>query len=503
MVASEAHPFSKTGGLADVSTSLARALGRLGHQVAVFTPRYRGAAPGLEGNGQTVRAYVAEHWFEAQLIEVPIGPGARAMLVDCPPLYDRAGLYTENNVDYMDNPTRFAFLSIVALEWAAASPMPPAVFHAHDWQAGLLPVYARRFGPEAVRADTAIVLGDAPSVFTIHNLAYQGIFDKSWAPRLGLRWDDFSVGGFEFWDHLSFLKAGLMFADALTTVSPTYAKEIQQPEYGYGFDGVIRARAGALVGILNGIDVDEWDPAHDRHLPKPFDAQSLDGKREAKRALLEAFGLPADDAAMGRPIVGLVSRQVEQKGLDLIEATAVELPRIDATFTVVGSGEPRFERMWQALAEEYPDRIGAFIGFDERRAHLVEAGADIFLMPSRFEPCGLNQMYSMRYGTVPVVRAVGGLVDTVRPYNNRNGQGTGFVFSDYSPLALLDALRRALDVYRQPRAWRRLQLNGMKRDFSWDRSAAEYVKVYKRVISARRKSGRGSVSRIATPAPGI
>jgi starch synthase len=508
MLASEGQPFSKTGGLADVSTSLSRALGRLGHRVTLVTPLYRGTEIPMAGRrAETVRAYVAETWFEAQLIEVPLGAGARAMLVDCPPLYDRAGLYAENNVDYMDNATRFAFLSIAALEWSIAQPTPPSVFHAHDWQAGLLPVYTRQRtqypvpeGPDGGRQPAA---GAVPTVFTIHNLAYQGIFDKSWVPRLGLRWADFTVGGFEFWDRLSFLKAGITFSDVLTTVSPTYALEIQRPEYGYGFDGVMRARGDALVGILNGIDVDEWDPMRDPHLPAPFDAQTLDGKRAAKRALLELFGLPTDDAAMARPVVGMVSRQVEQKGFDLIEALAGELPRLEATFTVVGSGEPRFEQMWQSLAASHANRIGAFMGFDERRAHLVEAGADVFLMPSRFEPCGLNQMYSMRYGTVPVVRAVGGLVDTVRPYDRRNGQGTGFLFSDYSPAALLDALARALAVYRQPRAWRRLQVNGMKKDFSWDRSAAEYVKVYKRVIAARRKSGVRAVSGIPPRAPGI
>ena len=494
-----------------MSTSLSRALGRLGHQVTLFTPRYRSVEiPGSARRSDPFRAYVADDWFDAQLIEVPIGPDVRVMLVDCPALYDRAGIYTENNIDYPDNATRFAFLSIAALEWSTAQPTLPSVFHAHDWQSGLLPVYARHYAPAPSTPHSASALRTPhratrtiPCVFTIHNLAYQGIFDKSWVPRLGLRWDDFSVRGFEFWDHLSFLKSGLMLSDALTTVSPTYAKEIQRPEYGYGFEGVMRSRADVLVGILNGIDVDEWNPATDRHIPRPFDAQTLDGKRDAKRALLELFGLPADDAAMARPVVGMVSRQVEQKGLDLVEAVALELPRLDAAFTVVGSGDPRYERMWRALANAFPDRIAAFVGFDERRAHLVEAGADLFLMPSRFEPCGLNQMYSMRYGTVPVVRAVGGLVDTVRPYNSKTGQGTGFLFSDYSPAALLDALQRALDGYRQPRAWQRLQQNGMKKDFSWDCSAAEYVKVYKRVIAARRKSGTKVAPRIQSTGPGI
>ena len=478
MVSSEAQPFSKTGGLADVTTSLSRALGRLGQEVTVFTPRYRGVEGGT-GAPLRIRGFVSERWFEAHLHEVPIGPGARVMLVDCPPLYDRAGIYNENGVDYVDNPTRFAFLSIAALEWAATQRAAPSIFHGHDWQAGLLAAYGRAI----------------PSVFTIHNLAYQGVFDKAWVPRLGLNWQDFSVGGFEFWDHLSFLKAGVMFSDLLTTVSPTYAEEIQRSEYGYGFEGVMRLRADALVGILNGIEVDEWDPARDRFLPTPFDAENLDAKTDSKRALLQQFGLPSDAAALKRPVIGMVSRLVDQKGLDLIEALSAELPRLDAAFTIVGSGDPRYESMWHSLSAAFPDRISAFIGFNEARAHLVEGGADMFLMPSRFEPCGLNQMYSMRYGTVPIVRAVGGLVDSVRPYNPKNGQGTGFLFSDYSPAALRDAILRAIAGYHQPRSWRRLQINGMKKDFSWDRSAAEYLKVYKRVIAARRKTGSSGVSR--------
>jgi starch synthase len=485
MVASEAYPFSKTGGLADVATALTTALGRLGHRVTLVTPRYRGVAAGeIVGS---VRANVANRWFDADLHAVSLGENARALLVDCPPLYDRPGIYAENNIDYVDNALRFAFLSIAAIEWAATEPEPFSVLHAHDWQVGLLPVYARRLGPESIHVDRP-VLPATPTVLTIHNLAFQGSFDKSWVPLLGLDWRDFTVNGFEFWDRISFLKAGVMFSDALTTVSPTYAEEIQRPDYGYGFDGVIRTRSDALVGILNGIDQNQWDPARDPLLPAPFSPADLSGKQQAKRALLDLFGLPVDEG-MRRPVIAMVSRMTEQKGVDLLAALASELPTLDALFTIVGTGEPRFESMWRSLAAAYPDRFGVFIGFDERRAHLVEGGADLFLMPSRYEPCGLNQMYSMRYGTVPVVRAVGGLVDTVKPYTPSNASGTGFLFSDYHPGALWDAMQRALTVYRtQPKAWRRLQVNGMKKDFSWDRSAAEYVKVYKRVMSAQRKS---------------
>jgi starch synthase len=466
MVASEARPFSKTGGLADVATALSQALGRLGHDVTLITPRYRGVTAGEQYD--RMRVFIANQWIDADLYHAPLGENTRAVLVDCQALYDRDGIYAANNTDYIDNPLRFAFLSAVATEWASAQSVPVSLVHAHDWQAGLVPVYARHRWP---------------TLFTIHNLAFQGVFDKAWVPALGLRWEDFTVNGFEFWDRVSYLKAGVMFSDALTTVSPTYAEEIQRPEYGYGFDGIMRSRADALVGIPNGIDHTEWDPSHDRFLPAPFSPSDLAGKQMAKRALLDLFGLPADDRMMARPVIAMVSRMTEQKGLDLIAARAPQWPSLDATFTIVGTGDARFEHMWRGLAAAYPHQFGVFIGFDERRAHLVEAGADIFLMPSRYEPCGLNQMYSMRYGTVPVVRAVGGLVDTVKPFNAKNGQGTGFLFSDYHPAALWEALQRALAVYRQqPKHWRRLQVNGMKKDFSWEHSAVAYVKVYKRLV---------------------
>lgn len=474
MVVSEAQPFSKTGGLADVATSLSQALGKLGHQVSLFTPRYRGVEAGTARG--SVRAHLADRWIEGDVSEVPLGDNVRALLLDSPSLYDREGIYAQDHADHADNPLRYAFLAKAALQWAAEQPEPFSVVHGHDWQAGLLAVYNSR---------------RLPTMFTIHNLAFQGAFDKGWVPALGLEWSDFTVDGFEFWDRISFLKAGVMFSDLLTTVSPTYAQEIQEPEFGYGFDGVMRARAGALVGILNGIDDEAWDPARSRFLPVPFHAGDLAGKRAAKRASLELFGLPTDPETLARPIIAMVSRMTEQKGLDLVAALAPDLPSLDATFTVIGTGDHRFEEMWRGLSSTHPERFGVQIGFDERRAHLVEAGADLFMMPSRYEPCGLNQMYSMRYGTVPLVRRVGGLADTVRPYNVKNGQGTGFLFDDYEPAALWDALGRALAMYRgHPRQWSRLQVNGMQKDFSWERSATDYVALYKRLIVASRRRRR-------------
>jgi starch synthase len=466
MVASEAQPFSKTGGLADVAAALPKALGKLGHDVTLITPRYRGVSDGPVVAELTIE--VASHPFTARLMAA--APGV--LLVDCPELYDRSGIYYDAQGDFTDNAVRYALLSAAAIDWAAEQGNSFDIIHAHDWQGGLAPLYSR-----ALRRQ-----GTPGTVFTIHNLAYQGVFNKSWIPRLGLQWADFTIDGFEFFDHLSFMKAGINFADAITTVSPTYADEIQRREYGHSLDGVIRSRGGVLHGILNGIDHDEWNPAADPFLPAPFDASDLAGKAASKRALLELFGFTVTEQLLARPVIGMVSRMVDQKGLDLIAAVAGDLASLDATFVIVGTGEPRYQDMWRDLARWQPERFGVFVGFDERRAHLVEGGADIFLMPSQFEPCGLNQMYSLRYGTVPVVRAVGGLVDTVKPYNPKNGQGNGFMFAEYLPAAMIGALRAALATYPNKKVWTRLQKNGMKADFSWDRSAAEYVKMYRKIL---------------------
>ena len=463
-------PFAKTGGLADVLGALPPALARLGWDVTVVLPKYRGVDGGssVEHFPVTVGGFTREATF----FESAMTGGARAVLVQCDDLYDRDGIYGVGTVDYADSPRRFAYLARAAFEYAARRGSRPSVVHAHDWQAGLAPVYLK-----TLYANHPI-LGGTPSVQTIHNLAYQGLYEPDWLPRIDLGWDQFTIDRMEFWNRISMLKGGINAADLVTTVSERYATEIQTPEFGFGFDGIMRARRASLVGILNGIDVEEWDPARDRFLPQPFSIDALDGKRAAKRELLARYGLPVDEAAMARPLVGMVSRMVDQKGLDLISALDVELPRLGASFVVLGTGEPRYQDFWTNLAAAHPTRVAARIGFDEGLAHLIEGGADLFLMPSRFEPSGLNQMYSMRYGTVPVVHAVGGLADTVTP-------DTGFVFDRYTPDALLACLKRAVATFADPRAWQALQQAGMARDFSWDRSAKEYVKIYDRVITQR------------------
>ena len=474
MVASEAIPYAKTGGLADVLGALPAALARLGHAVDVVIPRYRGIALGdpigrlaVSMGGQVLDTSVLAHHAN----------GVRVLFIDQPHYFDREFLYGVGNRDYDDNPERFAYLCRAALDFAAMTGLRYTIVHAHDWQAGLAPTLL------ATVFRTHPTLGGTPAVFTVHNIAYQGNFAPEWLPRIGLGWDLLRLDALEYWGRISFLKGGISFSRIITTVSPRYAQEIQTPAFGFGFDGILRYRARDLVGILNGIDYDQWDPERDVHLPEPFSASNLKGKTAVKRALLETYGIPVSDQTMARPLVGMISRLVDQKGFDLLAGIADALPRLEATFVLLGTGERRYEDTWRALAARHPDRIGARIGFDEGLAHRIEGGADLFLMPSRFEPCGLNQMYSLRYGTVPLVRETGGLADTVRNFDPRTGEGTGFTFDEYTPRALLGTLRWALDIYKDRETWRRIQVAGMREDNSWDASARKYVQVYERAMT--------------------
>jgi starch synthase len=469
-IASEAQPFAKSGGLADVVGALPPAVARLGWDVRVALPRYRDVTAGTLM--ERVRVTMGGHAYDVGYFDAAMPSGVRALLIDCAELYDRDSLYGPRNTDYRDNARRFALLARAALEFSARTPPVPTVVHAHDWQAGLAPVYLR------TRYAAHPVIGRTPSVFTIHNLAYQGNFDADWLARLDLTPDLLTPERLEYWGQVSFLKGGINAADVITTVSPRYADEIQTPESGFGFDGIIRARHERVVGILNGIDIHEWDPATDPFLPAPFSAARLDGKAASKVEVFRRYKMPHDADALRRPLIGMVSRMVDQKGLDLLGALADELPRLAASFVILGTGAPEYEQFWTRLAANHPDRIGVRVGFDESLAHVIEAGSDMFLMPSRYEPCGLNQMYSLRYGTVPIVRAVGGLADTVRDSAPGVVRPTGFVFHDYSPAALFETLERALRAFAEPARWRDLQLAGMAEDHSWDRSAAEYVKIY-------------------------
>jgi starch synthase len=414
--------------------------------------------------------------YPVRLIERPVEQGVTAILVDAPALFDREGLYGDRSGDYGDNAFRFGVLGRAALEHArlsASTGRRPSVIHAHDWQGSFASIYLRT----VLRDDP--VFRDTRSVLTIHNLAFQGQFDSKELPYLGLGRDLYHPGLLEFWGRASSLKGALVLSDTITTVSPTYAREIVTPAYGFGFNGILQDRSGDLVGILNGIDVETWDPKTDGYLPAHFDARTLDQKRVVKRALLEYAKLPVDEAAMARPIIGLVSRLTTQKGCDLLAAAADRMMALDAAWVMLGSGDRWCEDMWRTLASRHPQRVAAVIGFDERLSHLIEGGSDLFLMPSWYEPCGLNQMYSQRYGTLPIVRATGGLVDSVIDAEEFPKTATGFKFRDYNPDGLMSGLGRAIDAFRDPKRWRTLQKNAMKQDFSWDVSAREYVKVYR------------------------
>jgi starch synthase len=473
MVASEAHPFAKTGGLAEVLGALPAALARLGHDVTVIIPRYRGID--VSNSTSTPHEFsLAGRAVHIAFVEKTLDAGVKAVLVDAPELFDREGLYGANGRDFPDNGWRFAVLSRAALEYARTKQVRVSVFHAHDWQAGLVPVYQKMY----FSSDPYV--GGVPCVFTIHNLAFQGVFGTSALPALGLGPELLDINALEYWGHISFLKGGINFSEKITTVSPTYAHEILTSQYGFGMEGALRRRSDDLVGILNGIDTERWNPQTDAFAPH-FSIDDLAAKRRAKEHLLQTLKLPFHEQAVSRPVVGVISRLTDQKGFDLVAAAADDLMELDATWAMLGSGDSHYEQLWKTLAARHPQKVSATIGFNERLAHLIEAGSDLFLMPSRFEPCGLNQMYSLRYGTVPVVRATGGLQDTVRDVTETGANG--FKFSDYTPGAMVAALRRALHAYRDAGQWSALQRAGMQRDSSWDVSAREYVKVYKSSIS--------------------
>jgi starch synthase len=461
MVASEARPFAMTGGLADVLGSLPAALRELGHEVAVLIPRY-GAIP----LGDARRIY--DHlpvWLGLNSYTCSVYRIGDCYFLDCPELYDRDALYGTSRGDYPDNHIRFAVLSRAALEFARRI-FRPSVIHCHDWQTALVPAYMK------TRLAGDPTFAGIRTLFTIHNLGYQGLFDRSALADVGLDDSLFQPGLLEFFGRVNFMKAGILFSDALTTVSPAYAREIQTPEFGFGLDGLLRSRASALTGILNGADYSRWNPETDPNLAANYSRDDLAGKAVCKAALLAEFGFPEEAAR--RPLIGVVTRLADQKGADLIVAIGEDLAREDASLVLLGSGDHYYEELLIRLARAHPGRIAVRIGYDDRLAHRIEAGADLFLMPSRYEPCGLNQIYSLRYGTVPVVRATGGLDDTI-------DEDTGFKFKEYSPEALLGAVRLALAEYQDPEKWRVRMRKGMARDFSWSVSAAEYAKLYIRL----------------------
>lgn len=478
-VTSEAAPLMKTGGLADVSASLPRALQSLGCRMRLLMPAYPDTVERAKPGGITTVAEGAVRGRHFRLLQTRL-PGTRlaVWLVDCPDLFGRPGnpYHDNQGQDWPDNAERFALLSRVACELAQdrlGLNWQPDIVHCNDWQTGLVPVL---LADEAVRPAT---------IFTIHNLAYHGLFPYETIHGLGLPERLWDYRALEFHGSLSLLKGGLVFADRLTTVSPHYAEEIQRADQGQGLDGLLRHRRDVLEGILNGIDDLIWDPAHDPHLAATYNLRTLPRKVINKTALQSEMGLTEDPE---RPVIGFIGRLVEQKGIDLMLESLDAIVGLGAQMVILGSGQPRYETALHDALGRYPGALALRLGYNEDLAHRIEAGADLFLMPSRFEPCGLNQMYSLRYGTVPVVHDVGGLHDTVVDAGKRpldTGEANGFVFSPATPDALLEAVSRALRIHRNTLDWQRLQANGMSRDFSWQRSGRRYMALYAEACKAR------------------
>ncbi len=468
IVSSEAAPFAKTGGLADMVGSLAAALARRGLDVTLVLPAYRRVLDrgDVAAAGMAFEVPSAAGVERVDVLEGAAGDGAAARFVRADRFFDRAGLYGEGGADYPDNADRFAWFARAALGLLSRLG-PYDVLHGHDWQAGLAVAYLR-LQPERYPS-----LAAARTLFTVHNVGYQGRFDAAVFPLLQVDPAHYRPH-FEFYGDVCFLKAGLTLADRLTTVSPSYAEEVRTAEQGHGLDGVFRERAGDLVGIMNGADYGVWDPAADASIARRYSAADPAGKHDCKRDLQQRLGLPPADA----PLAGMVARLVDQKGLDVLAGALDALLSRELQLAVLGTGDPHHEQALSGFAARHPHRMAIRIGFDEALAHAIEAGSDLFLMPSRYEPSGLNQLYSLRYGTIPVVRATGGLRDSVMPFDETTGEGTGFRFDDYSSEALVQAVDRALDCYRRPAAWRRLMANAMAQDFSVDRMAAEYAALY-------------------------
>jgi starch synthase len=464
-LSAEVAPFSKTGGLGDVAGALPQAMAALGHEVRVVTPLYRGVSTvGLESEPQPLTLGFPFGEVVVRYRHTKVDSGFGVVFVESAALFDRPNLY-----GYGDDARRFCAYTVAALSWAQRSGFEADVVWGNDWQTGLAPL--------ALQSGYAHTpLGRARTAFTIHNLAYQGNFPRHELDALGIPWSRFNLDGVEFYGHLGFMKAGLQLADVLTTVSPSYAVEIQTREGGVGLDGVLKQRAAALHGVLNGVDVREWNPATDVLLPARFTAADLSGRAECARELIAAFGLEAP--APGMPVFGVVGRMVDQKGADLMQAVLPRFLEQGACAVVLGSGEPAFEGRWRELHARWPRRLGVRVGFDNALAHLIEAGSDFFLMPSRFEPCGLNQMYSLLYGSVPIVREVGGLKDTV--VDASRPDGTGLVFGPPTAEALFGAMLRSVELLRDPARLAAVRARGMAQDLSWRKAALEYERLLTR-----------------------
>ena len=478
-VSPEVHPFAKTGGLGDVSGALPRALKALGHEVRVILPKYRSVdrvQRAVKPMGRTVTVTVGPKTVTGELYESRLHRSVPVYLVGQSDYFDRDGVYGDAGGQFHDNAERFIFFNRAVLETCQALDFQPDIIHCNDWPTGLIPCYLKMIsGGDPFFAHTR-------SVFSIHNLGYQGNFGDHYVPVAHLPWSLFTLEGVEFYGQFSFLKAGLVYADVLTTVSKTYRREILTPEHGFQMDGVLRHHQDKLFGILNGVDYREWDPQNDAHIKTRYSPKSLKGKPKCKKSLIRKLSLPMKEKT---PLICMVTRLSSQKGIDLVMQSFSELMALDAAWVILGSGEADYETFLKSQNQVYSGRFRYVQGFDEKLAHQIIAGSDLLLMPSQYEPCGLTQMYALRYGTVPVVRRVGGLADTVKAFQPGKNRGTGFLFTQPETAALIRSLQKALALYQKKTLWRGLMLNGMKQDFSWDQAAKHYERLYRRALASQ------------------
>jgi len=471
----EIFPFVKTGGLADVTGALPKALKKLGVEARVILPKHKGIEEQkfpMRYKNYKISCPISQTFVEAEIVESEYD-GVIAYLVEKDEYYYRDYLYSTPDGDYLDNAERFTFFAKSILEAIKVIGFQPDVLHCNDWETALAPVFLKTLYRDEPALHTIATL------FTIHNLGYQGLFWHYDMHLLNIGWEYFTPNYLEFYGKINFLKGGIVFSDIINTVSKKYSEEIQTEEFGYGLDGILRTRKDDLYGIVNGIDYEDWNPATDPLIPSHYTPETLRNKRICKTALQEAFGLPVNEKI---PLIATISRLADQKGFDLIGESMEEMVTLSVQYVVLGTGERRYHDLFTELAKRFPKSFAIKIAYDNKLAHLIEAGADIFLMPSRYEPCGLNQLYSLKYGTVPVVRGVGGLEDTITDYTAFPDRGTGFKFYEYTKEAMLDAIRRALGIYADEKKWQALIKKCMSEDFSWERSAREYIQLYKKAI---------------------
>ncbi|MCX5862825.1 MAG: glycogen synthase GlgA [Deltaproteobacteria bacterium] len=480
MITPEATPFAQTGGLGEVLSALPAELAGLGVEVDVVMPKYRDIHPdkyNLEKMNIVVEVTLNAKKVTSELWKFDDKRGVRYLFLECDAYFDRDALYGTAEADYEDSAERFVFLTRAAIELALLSGTHYDVFHSHDWQAALTPVYLRTlYAGEPLLQDSAAVM-------TIHNLGYQGIFWHLDMPLVGVGWEFFTPKHMEFHGKLNFLKSGIVFADEVNTVSPGYRNEILTPEFGFGLEGILQEKGSHLWGILNGVDYRIWNPESDPLIAAAYSVENLSGKELCKAELQKIAKLPVRPEV---PLIGMVSRLSNQKGIDILAGAFESLMRRDLQVVVLGTGEARYQTVFHDFATTYPDKTGIFLSYDYELAHKIFAGSDMLLVPSRYEPCGLNQLYALKYGTVPIVRATGGLTDTVEEFSLEQDSGTGFIFSEQEPVSLEMTILKAVNFYlNEPSGWKRLVVRGMNRDFSWNRSAREYIELYEQAIKQR------------------